>query len=97
MKEILFVAGAAMLGYWVYLQCQEKNELKPLSNSSGNQPSYTTPPASAPLNGSFAESGDNFPESTVQRFDASDMAMFTRPITTIKVGINEPTDAYQIK
>lgn len=91
MKELLFGAGVIMIGYWVYLKCQDKKELKPIVGNNSNEINYTTPPQSLPLN-----SDDNFPASTVQRFDASENSTVSRPITTIKVGINEPTDIQQI-
>lgn len=91
MKELLFAAGVVMIGYWVYLKCEDKKELKPVQNNNSDQPNYTTPPQSTPING-----GDGWPSSIVQQFDASENSTVSRPITTIKVGINEPTDIQQI-
>lgn len=94
MKEVLFAAGVVMIGYWVYLKCQDKKELKPVEgNNNSTQTNYTTPPNSMPLND---ENGDGWPSRIVQRFDASENSTVSRPTTTIKVGINEPTDIQQI-
>lgn len=90
MKQLLFAAGVVLIGYWVYLKCQDKKELKPVQ-SNPDQPNYTTPPQSTSLNGD-----DSFPASAVKRFDATENSTVSRPTTTIKVGVNEPTDIQQI-
>lgn len=94
MKEVLFAAGVVMIGYWVYLKYQDKkdtNNLKPVPVGDSTQTNYTTPPQSMPLN-----SDNEWPSKIVQQFDASENSTVSRPITTIKVGINEPTDIQQI-
>jgi hypothetical protein len=91
MKELLFAAGVVMIGYWVYLKCEDKKSLKPVENNNSDQPNYTTPPQSMPLN-----TENEWPARIVQQFDASENATVSRPITTIKVGVNEPTHIQQI-
>lgn len=87
MKEVLIVAGVALIGYWVYTQCTEKPKQVPENSSAGGGVNYTTPPVSAPM------SNDN---AGVRQFDARPVATVSPATTTIKVGINEPNDVKEI-